>query len=405
MGLYYPYVHFRDERWLKLATLYWPRMARIVAPSYPTRDSELVRRLTGELGFVVNVSPATARNALVVPFTELISSLGPGALARWHVTREGPYEPDDLEPVTQIAAFEDRSGEAFRSTSTLFAHHTAGLHIGGPQIKELSGVHMTEVARPLRNSLIAADLARPVRDEWLGMHPELAWIYKCRLTEEIAQRNRLAATTDELAAHAVLSGDALPPTAIAGHAGALASNQGIATTFGLLAVTAVIPADLDDIPAEKFIEVRRRFGAQFDRWHHYVDRIGADLAEQLRDVESPEILSAYLDDAVRRYSTAQVEDLRQGLAAVGLDMVDQAMNSKFALPAGLAAGLATQPPLAAAAGIAAGAVAIRRAGHIKAQAKQMAPAAYLLSIGETLTPKSWVSRVMQAIRRTAGLRG
>ncbi len=25
MGLYYPYVHFRDERWLKLAALYWPK--------------------------------------------------------------------------------------------------------------------------------------------------------------------------------------------------------------------------------------------------------------------------------------------------------------------------------------------------------------------------------------------
>ncbi len=54
-------------------------------------------------------------------------------------------------------------------------------------------------------------------------------------------------------------------------------------------------------------------------------------------MESPEILAAYLDDAVRQYSTAPVEDLRRGLKAVGIDMADQAINSRFELPAGMAA--------------------------------------------------------------------
>lgn len=86
-------------------------------------------------------------------------------------------------------------------------------------------------------------------------------------------------------------------------------------------------------------------------------------------MESPEILAAYLDDAVRQYSTAPVEDLRRGLTEVGIDMADQTINSRFTLPAGLAAiGLASQPHIAAAVGIAAGAVAIRRAGSSKARA-------------------------------------
>jgi hypothetical protein len=41
MAVYYPYIHIRDERWLKVAAaLYWPRMVRIVSPDYPTRNSE-----------------------------------------------------------------------------------------------------------------------------------------------------------------------------------------------------------------------------------------------------------------------------------------------------------------------------------------------------------------------------
>jgi len=53
MAVYYPYIHFRDERWLKVAALYWPWMVRIVSPDYPTRDSRLVAILKDELDLVV----------------------------------------------------------------------------------------------------------------------------------------------------------------------------------------------------------------------------------------------------------------------------------------------------------------------------------------------------------------
>jgi Family of unknown function (DUF6236) len=404
MGLYYPYVHFRDERWLKLAALYWPRMARIATPGYPTHDSELVRRLSGELGFVVNVSPVTVRSAVAAPFTDFIGSLGPSERARWSVTSEGPYEPDDLTPVSQVPVV---ASEGLPPASRRMGHYVSWSQADGGR---LSAVHESEVSDVLRASLIAADLARPVREEWLAVHPELAWLYKCRLTEEVARRNRLAATTDQLPAYAALAGAAMPATPTANTMSAPATSTDVETAFGLLAVTAVIPADLDLIPAEKIIEVRRRFGQQFDRWRQNIDGLGAALAEQLRAVESPEILAAYLDDAVRQYSTAPVEDLRRGLTAIGIDMADQAINGRFELPAGpaavlAAAGLAAQPHIAAAAGIAAGAVAIRRAGSRRARAASLKPAAYLLSVRETLTPQTWITRVIRGMRRMAGLRG
>ena len=396
MGLYYPYVHFRDEGWLKLAALYWPRMARIATPGYPTHDSELVRRLSGELGFVVDVSPISARSAVAEPFVAFIDSLGPNELTRWRVTREGPSEPDDLTAVSQVPV---TAAEAPAPAARQIGHHVSWSPAGG----RLSGVHESEVSDILRTQLIAADLARPVREEWLAVHPELAWLYKCRLTEEVAQRNRLAATTDQLPAYAALAGAAMPAPS---GAGATSAFAGVEAAFGLLAVNAVIPADPDSIPAEKIIEARRKFGEQFDRWRQSVDVLGAALAGELKTVESPEILAAYLNEAVRRYSTQPVEDLRRGLTAVGIDMADQAINSRFELPAGLAIlGLAGQPHIAAAAGIAAGAIAIRRAGSKRARAAGQAPAAYLLNLRETLTPQTSITRVIRAMRRMAGLRG
>jgi len=41
-GLYYPFIHFKDEAWLKLTALYWDQMVRIVPKKYELHDSDTV---------------------------------------------------------------------------------------------------------------------------------------------------------------------------------------------------------------------------------------------------------------------------------------------------------------------------------------------------------------------------
>jgi len=43
IGLYYPFIHFKDEQWLKLSALYWDKMARIVPKDYDKKDSPTVK--------------------------------------------------------------------------------------------------------------------------------------------------------------------------------------------------------------------------------------------------------------------------------------------------------------------------------------------------------------------------
>lgn len=58
IGLYYPFIHFKDDDWLKVSALYWNRMARIVPHSYVKaseqvvleRDSEVTRQLIDRFG-------------------------------------------------------------------------------------------------------------------------------------------------------------------------------------------------------------------------------------------------------------------------------------------------------------------------------------------------------------------
>jgi hypothetical protein len=44
-ALYYPFIHFKDDRWLKLAALYREKVARIVPHDYVTDDSATVKAL------------------------------------------------------------------------------------------------------------------------------------------------------------------------------------------------------------------------------------------------------------------------------------------------------------------------------------------------------------------------
>jgi hypothetical protein len=69
--LYYPFIHFRDEGWLKLSSLYWDDVSRIVPRSYAPRDSREIRTLE-DAGVVRRVDPGAYEPAVSQLFTALL---------------------------------------------------------------------------------------------------------------------------------------------------------------------------------------------------------------------------------------------------------------------------------------------------------------------------------------------
>jgi hypothetical protein len=397
MAVYYPYIHFRDERWLKIAALYWPSMVRIVSTKYPTRNSELVDVLATELGFIVDHPPDEAAQHVATPFARFIDGLEPEALTRMRLeAQEGKMlDPERLVMPRPPASFGDAESMANESCVPVFEHYSPHLSSGGT-----AGVHKSEIAPALISKLINAGLATLARTDFLAMNPELAWLYKCRLTEELARRNRLIPTTDQLPAHAVMGGP-VDIASLTGQDSTTLATGGMQTGFGLLSINAVIPQDLDQLSATKIVEIQRRFSTQFDRWREYADAVGAQLAEELQGVESPHLLKAYLGDAVRKYATGPVDDIRQGLADAGIDTVTTSASTKFTVPTGAITGL-TETPIAAAGSVAL-AVAGQR-GPRRRKALQAAPVMYLLSVQETLTPQMQLSHIANVMHRATGLR-
>jgi hypothetical protein len=296
MAVYYPYIHIRDERWLKVAALYWPRIVRIVSPDYPTRDSRLVELLISELGLIVDHPPDGAARDVVAPFEAFVEGLGPTALRRMRVRKEsGQLGPERLALPHPPAVFKGADYIAGEPIVPALGHSS-------PEwtASDTAGVHRSEVNPDLADKLIGAGLAMPARGDWLAMNPVLAWLYKCRLTEEFALRNNLVPATDQMPAHAVMGGP-IDIASLTARVFRTHKSADFQAGFGLLSIDAVIPRNLDQVPVEKIVEIRHRFSAEFGRWRQYVDAIAAELETQLQNIDSPKILNAYLEDAVQRY--------------------------------------------------------------------------------------------------------
>src|ERR1700681_1629373 len=73
IGFYYPKTVFQDD-WLKLAALYWDRIARIEWKRGPLGDFDTARQLADEMGFIVNLTPSSEEISFVADsFLETIN--------------------------------------------------------------------------------------------------------------------------------------------------------------------------------------------------------------------------------------------------------------------------------------------------------------------------------------------
>ncbi|MCG5220118.1 DUF6236 family protein [Streptosporangium soli] len=416
IGLYYPYVHFRDDRWLKAAALYWPQMARVVPAGYRPRDSEVARALADGLDFLIDIPPDAAAVAVSSLFQQVLAEhtedlrmqyrADYGSAFRMSKEVPGPILPsllanERLYPPALSEAFEQWDDEED--------------DVAGPADSfPLTGILLDEVEPALRESLVQAELAFEAGREagsprdWLAVDPEFAWVYKCVLTREVARQNLLQPTTDQIAtqsadhewtadqiADALLSPVGEPTER---------RTQELSDRLAFLALRVVVPADLDDIPAKKIVLLRQRYGADFDAFGESVTTTVSELAGILADVKEPRILDAYLRQEVERRFERPLEELRKAMRGIGVDSVFGALNVKFELPAALAAlggGLVAGQPVLAGAGAAFGLVSVVRATRReRAQKLDPAPATYLLHLGK-LAPKSLLSRVARGSARPA----
>ncbi|MFJ6019061.1 DUF6236 family protein [Nocardiopsis alba] len=406
-GLYYPYFHVRDDRWLKVAALYWPRLTRIVPQDYRTRDSTSVRALEGD--FITRHPPGASVENIAPLFLELIEEHGDLLRSRLRSRElvvdgrgDGRARAHGTTAV-HVGQMSSEVREALQAT---------GLALGG-RISRWHGVDHRQGYGGLENSIDGRpDMRDP--EEWVVMHPDLVAVYTSVLAEDFARANKLQPTTDQGRAYAVANDWTRDRIAavLLGWEDEIGSSysENISEALGFLALEIAVPADLRRVPIDQIIELRERYGAEFIAFGQAIDQKAAEMAE-LSDIRDQIFLKSYLQDAVAERFAAPLEDLKGKIAGLTGKATTMAINVKTELPAALTlaggAWLAGQPLVAGAGAAAIGILGIGRGIRQERRSLLEAdPAAsFLLHTERRLRPRTLVERTVRRVRRIAAAGG
>jgi hypothetical protein len=413
LGLYYPFIQFRNDSWLKLAALYWDRIGRIVPPGYELQDSDTVLRLQGELGFVANLEPSYgALDEVSDEFVELVIDRGPELRDRYGIPGQA-----DIVPVLHSQRWPQPWSNAGAGTRRV---------PGGPQWQapldpslapgadpRLAYIYASGKMTPLlTDALVDEGLGVPVPDHGLiGMHPQLAFVYMHALASRMATSVMHLLTDDDFdhvaagCAPGRIAGALLDvPARGAPEAG---GNEGLDLEFATLALQSVIPKDINSLPVEKIIEIRQRHRDELTAFQVATREITGSLKEAVA-LDSPDVAAIYLQALYEKTLEPELRQLKSALSRSGVDSVLGSLSVKVAAPELVTSGAALlgigalhlNPVV-----MGAGAIVlclmprIRRQRAEAGQLRASSPAAYLLRLEEELKPASLASDLVAKARR------
>jgi hypothetical protein len=390
MALYYPWMHFQDDSWVKLSLLTWEKLVRVRPSDLEDRDNDFVRRIRAETDLLVETVPSARDLATVsVAFGNVLDDY------RLQVTQgHGIERYDDSEaeifraPITQnyLGSIED----------LLWQSPFSGRY---PRDDELTWIYCgsggSRMDVDLQGRLVKRVLAKRAPDEgpWIGMRPKLASIYMATLADAVATHNDLVPTTDDSRMHSAFGAiDRLADLLLEKPSEQVREEP--TGAYIHLAVKSVIePKNLDAVPIDRLISFRARHKAELGAFWNHVSGLADELA-RVSTVENPELARLHMQDIYDRQTKPLLRELQSGLRAYGVESVAGAMALKVDLAAASGTALGT-------AALAGGHIALGGASlaltfvpyvihrrHGSKGRRESSPVAYLLAANRKLAGRS-----------------
>lgn len=379
IGLYYPYIHFRDEAWLKVSALYWDTMTRIVPSHYRTHDSDTVRHLAEDLGFIHNITPHEEILTVGEKFLQVLTK---------HATK--------IQTHYGLASIDTWPNQANDST--------AGPRHGNPKLAYIYTSKLFYIFHDFATDLGLVTMDR--RDgEWVGMHPRLAMVYMSALAAEIGERRQFAPVTDQDLAHLAVGGYSVERIACAllDKAKLIQKQRTAAEVEEMvanIAIQTVLPKNIAAVPVKNIIKFRQQHMTELAA---FKDFLHTELTKREDLLANPDAdaLRLHLETLHTQRIKPLLRDLEKSLKGVGIDTVTGAMNVEVKLPALLAATqLHSAHPIAAAVGAIACTLLpiVRERRHKNEAALKASPVAYLLQLDQAITPQNLAARLLEQSR-------
>lgn len=297
-GLYYPYINFQDEGWLKTGALYWDSIGRIVGIDIPLSDSDDVKRLI-DAGFVQDRRPElSTKQEIAKPFSALLASRGEVLLQKFGV--------DAIAADSDLVVVFDEKMDA-----------------------------------ELLKDLLALKLVR-IEDRWIEIHRRLGDVYITALAEAMAPRIgarplaergtdhvAVSGLTLERLTDALLNDDGMRP-------GPQHQDTEIEEAMATIALRYVVPADPDSIPATEIVSFRNKYQEDRGQFQAEIVKIIKELG-YVKEMTNPDDIRRHLQSEYDKRLAGKVKQLEKAMQTVGWNTVENAMAASWAVPAGLGA--------------------------------------------------------------------
>ncbi|MET7356230.1 DUF6236 family protein [Streptomyces mirabilis] len=438
IALYYPWMHFQDSDWLKLALLSWERIVRLRSREVVDRDSEVVREIRGESDLLQEIVPSRHDlETVAAAFFELLG--GEGSAAREEAVRalraadpalevsadgELPRVPYRPSPPSQWAVGPHPAVPISQSPPSQWG----GLWVGGvgphpvvpssnridspfpagPARRQARSLELlwiycggagTKISDDLRRYFVEAGVARQVdeRDPWIGLHPKLGIVYLTALADAVACHNALSPVTDDLRMHkAVGTLDHLNDLLYHPMTPAFQDTRAAYVHLSLRAV--IRPERIAAVPVSRLVGFRQRYAAELAAFHAHIDSLATEL-EQIAAVENSEIAQAHLQALYERATKPQLDELRRALRAFGIESTVGTLGLKVDLGAASGTALGAMAVSGGHPAVGTAAVALTVvpyiAGRLKARRQQRtgSPVAYLLA-AERMSSRSRATNLL-----------
>jgi hypothetical protein len=386
-GLYFPYVHVRDENWLKAVALYWPSVSRLVPHGYVKRDSPAAQALA-EAGFLRDHEPG---------------QLVPAALDDLLVTMRRNAEA--LESGFSLERAElDGDGDRFRDclpareSSALGWIHSSKFPPGAVDYFTRRGL-----ARVGREGELDRHCGRPA--EWLGLHPALAGAYMTALATQVSGSAYWEPLTDQHDLRAATPNDDVQCAVrlLLGSDSAPAREAAAVEAYVMLAFQYVRPKHLEEVPIDTILRCREDLAEELAAFRRHVAAQRQELVE-LASVPVADRRLELFAEHVQQTVEVPLRQLEKGMKLHRLDPTRSlVMTSSLAPPLALNAVLG----VGSAVGNAVGAVAAVgnawwQVHGLRAKAKAGSPVGYLLDVRDRLEPKTLAKRARKVFAGTYG---
>ncbi|MFL4950578.1 DUF6236 family protein [Streptomyces sp. MMS24-I31] len=310
IALYYPNLSFSNEAWLKAAALYWPKIARLDL-TWMLDDLEEANELELDDFFVRVQVSEEVKEQLAEGFSDLLG-INSGEIARrYGLTYLFPEAP--------------RSHGFVQLTPEEEAKLTL-VHVGKLEVDllgELVEQGLTQGSRYFAPADGAVDT--------VVMHPRFALAYSSALAGCIATENNLVPVTDKSGLHSSIDGMGV---AAAGEmllkdewGSRVRSDAELAEAIASIAVEAVIPANLVDIPMSKIAEIRRALGEELIAFRCYVQTLADNLSE-LATVGDPSVFESHLRQIVAKEVEPKVQSLERAMRGMRIDTARRVIGAK-----------------------------------------------------------------------------